>query len=202
MDTSNTNGLSVYDFDGTIYDGDSSRDMIKYGLIKHPFKTIKSLKKAKKLNNDYKSGIVSFDKVKEAMFSFIFEIPNYPKFINKFVFSHMKKIKPFYNSRKTKNDLIATASYELWISIFARNLGVKHVIATKTDSEGHIIGNNCKGIEKVKKIKELFPNTPILCSYSDSSVDIPILEMASTAYVVEGNKLITYKKGYVFKNNK
>ena len=203
MDTSNYNGeLCIYDFDGTIYDGDSCRDIVKYGLRKHPIVTLKALKKAKELNKEYEAGLVSFDKVKQTLLSFIFKIHNYPKFINKFVKSHMKKIKPFYNSRKTPNDLIASASYDLWVNIFARNLGVKYVVATRTNSDGEILGPNCKGLEKAKKIKELFPNAKVTCSYSDSSVDIPILEMAPVAYVVEGDTLITYKRGYQFKNNK
>ncbi len=194
--------MNIYDFDGTIYNGDSCRDIIKYGLKKHPFITYRALKKAKKLNKEYENGLVSFEKVKETMLSFIFEIPNYPKFINKFVFSHMKKIKPFYNSRKSINDVIASASYELWVSIFARNLGIKYVIATRTDFEGHIIGKNCKGVEKVNRIRQVFPNANIACTYSDSEVDIPMLEMSNIAYVVEGNKLVTYKRGYNFKNKK
>ncbi len=194
--------MNIYDFDGTIYNGDSCRDIVKYGLMKHPFITLKALKKAKKLNKEYQNSLVSFERVKETMLSFIFEIPNYPKFINKFVLSHMKKIKPFYNSRKTQNDVIASASYELWISVFARNLGIKYVIATRTDFEGHILGKNCKGVEKVNRIRQVFPNATISCTYSDSSADIPLLEMSNVAYVVEGNKLITYKRGYKFKNNK
>ena len=194
--------MNIYDFDGTIYDGDSCRDIVKYGLRKHPFITLKALKVAKKLNGEYEKGLVPFEKVKETMLSFIFKINNYPKFVNKFVKSHMKKIKPFYMSRKTNNDVIVTASYELWVKLFARDLGVKFVIGTKTDFDGKIIGKNCKGIEKVNRIRSIFPNAQIGCTYSDSSVDIPMLEMSHNAYVVEGNKLITYKRGYQFKNNK
>ena len=107
MDMSTYTGdLCVYDFDDTIYDGDSCRDIVKYGLRKHPFITLRALKKAKALKKEYEKGLVSFDKVKETLLSFIFEIKNYPKFINKFVSSHMKKIKPFYSSRKTNHDLI------------------------------------------------------------------------------------------------
>ena len=192
--------MNIYDFDGTIYNGDTCRDIVKYGLRKHPFITYRALKKAKKLNVDYERGLVTFEKVKEEMLSFIFQINNYPKFINSFVKSHMKNIKPFYKSRKTANDVIVSASYELWISIFARNLGIKYVIATRTDFEGHILGRNCKGIEKVNRIRQIFPNAPIACCYSDSASDIPMLEMASTAYVVEGNKLTPYRRGYNFIN--
>ena len=33
--------MNIYDFDGTIYDGDSCRDIVKYGLKKHPILTLK-----------------------------------------------------------------------------------------------------------------------------------------------------------------
>ena len=44
--------MNIYDFDGTIYNGDSCRDIVKYGLKKHPFITLKALKAAKKLNKE------------------------------------------------------------------------------------------------------------------------------------------------------
>ena len=194
--------MNIYDFDGTIYNGDSCRDIVIYGLLHYPSIVLKSLKKARLLNEKYKKGYISFEEVKEALLSFIYKINNYPKFINSFVDSHMKKIKPFYLSRKSEADIIVTASYDLWIKQFAKRLGIKHVIATNTDSNGKIIGKNCKGEEKVKRIKELYPNAEILCAYGDSSKDIPVLKLAKTAYVVEGNKLFTYKKDYKFKNNK
>ena len=113
----------------------------------------------------------------------------------------MKKIKPWYISRKSDNDIIISASYEIWIMQFCRRLGIKYVIATKTDSDGRIIGKNCKGAEKLKRLANVIPNAVIVSAYSDSSCDIPILESARTGYVVEGDKLITYTKGYKFKNN-
>ena len=36
--------------------------------------------------------------------------------------------------------------------------------------------------------------------YNDIESDLLILNIAKTAYVVEGNKLIPYVKGYKFKN--
>jgi HAD superfamily phosphoserine phosphatase-like hydrolase len=194
--------ICIYDFDGTIYDGDTCRDIVMYGLKTHPFITMKSLIKAKKLQKEYEAGFASFESVKTAMLSFIFKIPNYPKFINTFVSKHMKKIKPFYNSRKTVNDVIVSASYDLWVSVFARRLGVKCVIATKTDSDGNIVGSNCKGAEKMRRLKEMLPNATIASAYTDSEVDIPMLEMAKIGYVVEGNRIVTYKRGYKFKNRK
>ena len=66
--------MNIYDFDDTIYNGDTNRDILMYGFKKHPFLVLKALKKAKKLQNDYKRGVIEFERVKEAMLSFIFEI--------------------------------------------------------------------------------------------------------------------------------
>lgn len=192
--------MNIYDFDDTIYNGDTNRDIILYSFKKHPFKVIKALKKTKKLERDYKRGLITFERVKEAMLSFLFEIDDLDGYIEKFVSSHMKNIKPWYLSRKSDYDIVISASYELWIIPFCKKLGIRYVLATKTDKEGHIIGKNCKGEEKVKRLASTIPNAQIVTSYSDSESDLPILNLAKTAYVVEGNKLIPYVRGYKFKN--
>lgn len=192
--------MNIYDFDNTIYNGDTNKDILLYSFKKHPFKVIKALNKTKKLERDYKRGLITFERVKEAMLSFLFEIDDLNGYIEKFVSSHMKNIKPWYLSRKTDYDIVISASYELWIIPFCKKLGIKYVLATKTDKDGHIIGKNCKGEEKVKRLASTIPNAQIITSYSDSESDLPILNIAKTAYVVEGNKLIPYVKGYKFKN--
>ena len=192
--------MNIYDFDNTIYNGDTNKDILLYSFKKHPFKVIKALNKTKKLERDYKRGLITFERVKEAMLSFLFEIDDLNGYIEKFVCSHMKNIKPWYLSRKTDYDIVISASYELWIIPFCKKLGIKYVLATKTDKVGHIIGKNCKGEEKVKRLASTIPNAQIITSYSDSESDLPILNIAKTAYVVEGNKLIPYVKGYKFKN--
>ena len=58
--------MNIYDFDDTIYNGDTNRDILMYGFKKHPFLVLKALKKAKKLQNDYKRGVIEFERVKEA----------------------------------------------------------------------------------------------------------------------------------------
>ena len=192
--------MNIYDFDNTIYNGDTNRDILLYSFKKHPFMVMKALKRTKALEKEYKRGMISFERVKEAMLSFLFEIDDLNGYIEKFVSSHMKNIKPWYLSRKTDYDIVISASYELWIIPFCKKLGIKYVLATKTDKDGHIIGKNCKGEEKVKRLASTIPNAQIITSYSDSESDLPILEVAKTAYVVEGNKLIPYTRGYKFKN--
>ena len=192
--------MNIYDFDNTIYNGDTNKDIILYSLRKHPFKVINALLKANKLNKEYKKGLIPFERVKETMLSFLFKIKDTEKFIDGFVDSHIKNIKPWYLSKKDDKDIIISASYELWIVPFCKKLGIKYVIGTKTNNDGTIKGKNCKGREKLIRLAEVIPNAVIINSYSDSESDLPILEVAQNAFVVEGNNLMPYKKGYVFKN--
>lgn len=192
--------MNIYDFDDTIYNGDTNKDIILYSLVRHPFKVISSLVKANKLNKEYKKGLIPFERVKETMLSFLFKIKDTDKYIDGFVDSHIKNIKPWYLSKKDDKDIIISASYELWIVPFCKRLGIKYVIGTKTNKDGTIKGKNCKGKEKLIRLAEAIPNAVIVNSYSDSESDLPILEVAENAFVVEGNNLIPYKKGYLFKN--
>ncbi len=194
--------MNIYDFDGTIYDGDSCKDLIIYGLKKYPKLTLKSLNKTIKLMNDYKANLIEFEIVKESLLSFIFKIDNYEDFIDEFVNINMKKIKPWYLSQKKEDDIIITASCDLWIDKFANKLGLKNIIATKIGKNGKLITKNCKGKEKVNRFRNQFSKLIPEGSYSDSEVDIPILEIAKKAFIVEGNKIIPYKKGYNFKHKK
>ncbi|MBR2138374.1 MAG: haloacid dehalogenase-like hydrolase [Bacilli bacterium] len=194
--------MYIYDFDDTIYDGDTNKDIIKYGLKKHFKITLKALLKAKKLNKEYKRGMIEFERVKEAMLSFIYQTPNADAFITMFVEAHLHKIKPWYINKRTENDVVISASYEIWIKEFCKHLGIKTVIATRTDEAGNILGKNCKGQEKINRLFALVPDAKVAAMYSDSSCDIPLFDLAERGYVVEGQKISTYYKGYKFKNNK
>ena len=45
--------MNIYDFDNTIYEGDTGVDMMLYGFKKYPFKVIKSLIRGIKHKNKY-----------------------------------------------------------------------------------------------------------------------------------------------------
>ncbi len=184
--------MNVYDFDGTIYNGESNRDLILFTFKSHPFLVLFSLTKALVLYIKYKFKKVPFERVKETMLSFIFKIDNYDKLIDSFVEKNIKKIKSFYLDNKKDNDVLLSASYDLWINKFAKKLGIKNVISTNVNNNGKIIGKNCKGKEKVKRFKE-FSNKSINCAYGDRESDKYILNEAKEAYMVRGNKLIKFK---------
>ena len=116
-----------------------------------------------------------------------------------FFIAVVSRIKPLYKTRQTENDVIVTASYDLWVNLFARKIGVRNVIATRVDTAGKILGINCKGDEKLRRVKEALPNIPIENAYTDSQSDEALLVNARNGFVIEGNKVIPYVRGYKFK---
>ena len=188
--------MNIYDFDDTIYDGDTFVDIIKYSLIRHPLITITSIFKTVPPFIKYKKKTTSFEEVKETLLSFLFKIENKEEYINQFIDSKKHKIKKWYYENQKDNDLIISASYELWIRPFCNEIGIKNVIATKTDKNGKIIGKNCKRDEKVKRLYECYPNAKIIESYSDSKTDIPMLEIALKPFIVKKDELIPYNSSF------
>lgn len=194
--------MNIYDFDDTIYTGDTMIDILKYSIVRHPFLVLSSILKTIKYYLRYKNKKAPFENVKENLLSFLFKIKNREEYINKFIESKKHKIKKWYLENQKEDDIIISASYELWIKPFCNKIGIKNVIATITDENGKILGKNCKREEKVRRLYEEFPNIKVNESYSDSKTDIPMLEIAKKPFIVEKNNLIEYTKDYIFKKLK
>ena len=48
-------------------------------------------------------------------------------------------------------------------------------------------GLNCHGEEKVRRMRELYPELQIAAFYSDSRSDAPLARLAQKAYMVKGD---------------
>ena len=183
--------MNIYDFDNTIFKGDSSHKFIRYSFLRHPFLLIwSSLKSFKEVIKClFKKSNLGL--IKSELFSFVKYIKNFDEYVNMFILKQKKNIKGFYLEKKQTNDVIISASFEFIIKPFCESLGIKNVIATKYDiKKGHIIGLNCKGKEKVKRFKKLYSGCTVDKAYSDSLNDLPMLNLANKAYLVKNNRVI------------
>lgn len=186
--------MNIYDFDNTIFKGDSSVRFIKYSLIRYPLKVLYSFIKSLKESIKYVFHKSNFGNIKSELFSFIKYIDNLDDYINDYVLKNQHRIKKFYLEQKKDNDVIISASFDFIVKPFCEKLGIKYIIATKYDiKKGIIIGNNCKGREKVIRFKEIFNNKEVNEAYSDSLSDIPMFNLAKKAYLVKDNNIILYE---------
>lgn len=185
--------VNLYDFDNTIYKGDSSTDFFFYALMKYPkvFKYIPRIVKSAIL---YKLKIIKKTKMKENIFSFLEVIPDVDSLVKKFWDTHTCYIKDFYLTKKHNKDIIISASPEFLLKPITDKLEVMDLIASDVDKKtGKFNGLNCYGKEKVKRLNKKYKDLTVIESYSDSLSDTPILELAEKAYIVKGNKLTKFQ---------
>lgn len=181
--------MNVYDFDETIYDGDSTRDFVFYLIKKYP-KTCVVLPRVGYQGVRYVLKSIDKTKFKESVYAMFQIIPNIEKEVNMFVDTHMHCIKRWYVEQQKEDDVIISASPEFLLKPFTDKLRIKHLIASKVNPKtGTYDGLNCYGAEKVIRFEKEFNKNDIDCFYSDSYSDDPMAKLAKEAYLVKGNQL-------------
>lgn len=176
--------MNTYDFDHTIYDGDSSIDFYKYCVKKHPIIILCIFQQCVGLGL-YIANFISKERFKEYFFCFLKRLKNPEKDIEEFWKENIGKVKTFYLEQKKKDDLIISASPEFLIAGACEKLGIVNYIASDVNVKtGKFNGLNCYGEEKKRRFEQAYPNGKISNFYSDSNSDFPVAEMADTAYFV------------------
>ena len=184
--------MNVYDFDKTIYDGDSTIDFWFYCLKKHPW-SIRRIPKTIFFFVLFRLGISSREKFKECFYKFLNDIDDCDLEVKAFWDKNIKKIKPWYISQKKESDVVVSASPEFIISEACNRLGIGSITSKVDSKTGALLSENCRGQEKVKRFYEEFPEALIENFYSDSKSDISLAEKAENAYLVKNNRIIEWK---------
>ncbi|MDU1605194.1 MAG: HAD-IB family phosphatase [Clostridium sp.] len=184
--------MNVYDFDKTIYAGDSTLDFYFFSLKKSPmlirFFPIQIIGFIK-----YMFGMYSKLQFKEKFYSFLKGIKDVDSMVELFWNENQDKIKDWYLKSKEESDVIISASPEFLLNNICRRIGIKHLIASEVNKNTGICeGKNCYGEEKVLRFKKYFEKGEIKKFYSDSLSDAPISLMASERYIVSGNNILPW----------
>lgn len=186
--------MNVYDFDKTIYNGDSTFDFYIFCLKKH--KNILSLAPslfcAFVKYYIFKKGTKT--EFKQKMYRFLTKCDAEKETLLFWDKNH-KKIKIFYIVQQTADDVIISASPEFLLSPICKRLGINHLIASRVNSSnGVYTGINCHGEEKVKRFYEAFGSKAKIDEfYSDSKSDTPLAKAAEKAFIVDGDKISEWK---------
>jgi putative flippase GtrA len=154
----------------------------------------------------YTLGLLTRQRFKERAFSFLHNVNDIDSVVEQFWDRHEKNIATWYRKNHSGSDIIISASAEFLLAPAAKRLGVSTLIGTKMNKEsGRIKGENCRGDEKVKRLHDAGITAKIEAAYSDSLVDLPLLQLAERAYIVKNNATIrldeyTPSRGEVFKD--
>lgn len=193
--------IDIYDFDKTIVPFDSGSLFTVYCLIHYPWcliiLPIVALAAILMLLH-----IINFTRFKKTCFMFLPLIPKQSA-VKRFWDKNENKVHTWFNDKK-RYSVVISASPDFLLNEISARLNFDKLICTRHNPKtGIIIGENCRGEEKVRRLYEEFDKDSIrvIDVYSDSvRHDRPIFSLAENQcyHIVDGEK-IPFKYSDVYK---
>jgi len=183
--------MNVYDFDKTIYDGDSTVDFFLYVLKRKPT-LIRYI--PRQVFGFFLYFIRKIDKtrLKEYFFCFLKEI-NAIDLVEDFWTLNEDKIVNWYLRQQKVDDIVISASPEFLLLPICQRINIKNLIASNVDYlTGKFSGKNCYGEEKLHRLNEIYNEPHIDNLYTDSESDFPLTQFAKKSYLVRKGKLLVW----------
>lgn len=184
--------MNIYDFDGTLYDGDSTFDFLCYSVKKHPALV-------RFLPGIGWAGLLFFLKrlektdAKERFYR-IFTGYDAEGLLEEFWDAHQHKIFSWYPDQQEETDIVISASPEFLLEPICARLGIRHLMASRVDPKtGKYTGLNCWGPEKVVRLKDQMGVTHCDKFFSDSYSDTPLAHIAHEAFLIKKGKICPWE---------
>lgn len=184
--------IDIYDFDKTIVPFDSGTLFVLYCMVHYPW-CILYLPIIGLCFLLMHLGAISFTNFKKICFMFVPLIPKH-RAVKKFWDKYEGRVHPWFKDRQ-RYSVVISASPDFLLGDIAERLGFDELICTKHNAKtGAIIGENCRGEEKVRRLYELHnpEDITVVDVYSDSiEHDKPIFSLASEQcyHIVDGEKI-------------
>lgn len=200
--SNNTTKIAVFDFDGTIYKGDTTRDFCWYFYQKKPLRSYYLLIQLASWVL-WRLKLLTTTQFKSTFIQFLNRIEG--EQITGLLNSFWEEKKSLVHANlvleisRLKNEgvhiVVVSASPELFIKPFCLSLGVDTVLG----SELKVLNNkyslliNCRGEEKLKRLKRAFPDFELIAAYSDNKDDDVLLKTAKNGcWVKKSGALIPF----------
>ena len=181
--------MNVYDFDNTIFRGDSTAKFYFYCLVRYP-KMVIHLPATALAGLKFLMGIYTKTRFKETLYRFLRCVPNVEGAVASFWDKQEKNIKDWYFLNHRDDDVVISASPEFLLDGICKKLRVEKLMASRVDPKtGLYNGENCHGAEKVRRFREIYESQQIEEFYSDSRSDTPLAEISLYPFLVSGNRI-------------
>lgn len=181
-----------YDFDNTVYRGDSSTHFTFWCLGHFP-KTWLHLPAIVFWGTLFGLRICTKTRFKSHLFGYLRHVKDMDKAVADFWKGHRKNLKGWYLKKDHSRDVIISASPEFLLAPVFETLPVQKLMGTPMDKHtGVIHGENCWGPEKVRRLREYAPDFHMLEFYSDSRSDTPLAQVSDKAFLVKGDEILPW----------
>lgn len=187
--------MKIFDFDNTIYNGESCFDFFLFCLKRKKSLCVHLPSVMFNLIR-YKTGKIGIEAVYtfcDRMMSVFFDNSAYAdELLDEFWEVNRKKLKPEIMALIDREDAIISAAPRFLLEKIASQLKAETIICTETEADK--VTFLCYGRNKVKAFNEHFSDCEIDEFYTDSINDAPMMRKAKKAYMVNGTEVVPIKK--------
>ncbi|MBQ9894046.1 MAG: haloacid dehalogenase-like hydrolase [Ruminococcus sp.] len=184
--------MNVFDFDNTIYRGESAVDLAVF-MIKSNKKVILWMPKIFWSLLKYKLCLVSREKMQDSVNDFMSKIlrdKNEVRSLTRdFWKKNIRKLDRSIIKRIGRDDVIITAGPDFMLDAVKKHLGTENVICSQTDLDRKCVIYLNFGENKLKKFKEKYGDTAIECFYTDSFNDKALMSISKKVFIVKKGKI-------------
>ncbi len=175
--------MDVYDFDGTLCPGDSTRDFLLWCARRYPRVMLTLPRTGVAALLCYKLHAIEKTQFKSTLYRFLRVIPDIEREVERFWNVRAKRIGG--PCKPKPGDLVISAGPEFLLRDVCAERGLV-LIASRVDPHtGCVLGPNCSNAEKVVRFREAYPDGHIEHFYSDSRNDDPLASIADQAFFVD-----------------
>jgi phosphoserine phosphatase len=182
----------VYDFDNTLYRGESGVDLFFYYIKKRP-SLLRFTPTVIVGVIRYKLHLVQLDDVLNGYGSiverFVAGVEDFAQDAKEFWDRHDHRLRSFYYRLQQDDDLVISASPEPSLQEVCGRLGVKRWIGTRINEETRRLDYVCFRENKVKAFQEQYPGETIENFFTDSMNDKPLMELAQKVFLIQKGKM-------------
>jgi len=184
--------MDVYDFDNTLYQGDSTAHFTLHCLWRYQ-RTLTTLPGTAAAVLRWKRGIITKTDFKDTLYRYLLYVPNIEEEVARFWQTHEQRIialdGPNGPCSPREGDLIISASPEFLLHDVCAKRGWELMASPVDPHTGHVTGPNCSGEEKVSRFRAAYPDATVERFFSDSLNDTPMARLAEQPFLVKHGQL-------------
>jgi len=188
--------MNVYDFDNTLYDGESALHFFLFRMKQRPL-LARYIPSALWGIVGYKRQGIAIDEI-AGRYGKIFKacmegITDYRAVTKAFWDKYEHRICAFYKDIQQPDDLIISAGPEQSLREICARLGIKHYLGTVFNEETGEMEFICFKENKVKAFRERWPGREIDNFYTDSMNDKPLMDISRHVFLVKKGEITQLK---------
>ncbi len=184
--------IKVFDFDNTIYRGESSVDLALF-MIKNNKKILLYLPSIFVNMIKYKLCLVKKEKlikkINNFMSAVIFDRKELLELVERFWSKKIHKLDRKMLKRINRDDVIITAGPDFLIHGIKKLLNTNNIISSEIDEVKNKMKYFNFGDNKVKRYKELYGDKRISCLFTDSYNDRALMDISDKVFIVKKGRL-------------